>query len=284
MIQNAEGIGKPLSKIYLNILRSEVKSQYIKLSLLYQLSSAKKFVVLVRRISMELRKYLPGGLAPGIILNDHLEMLKNQLVKTDEADKLLELLLVGLISYTETFYKSFFAASINMFPVLANKLKGTNTKKGFEMPILVDDLFFYGLDMRDCLGYLIADKLPFDKAVDINRNFSALIKLTPFSEDEKEKYQEIKDQRNLYVHNSGIMNKRFVENKPFFYQSRLNQTFYAMSKWQLEEAISFIVQTSKRFLGLAKGKIEQEINSYRYKRDGWEDMLERLIRWEPPLS
>lgn len=63
---------------------------------------------------MELRKYLPGGLAPGIILNDHLEMLKNQLVKTDEADKLLELLLVGLISYTETFYKSFFAASIKM--------------------------------------------------------------------------------------------------------------------------------------------------------------------------
>lgn len=230
---------------------------------------------------MHLRKYLPGGLAPGVILNQHIQMLRQHLAGTDEGDNILDLYVVGLITYAETFYRSFLAASINMYPSLALKLKGNNKNKGIELSITLEDIFFYKLDLSKRIGFLLADKLRFDNADDINKNFSALLHYKPFSKGEIEKYQELKDHRNLLVHNSGIMNKRFIDSKPFYYEDEVNQTFYTTAKWQLEEGITFFEETSKRFLGIARGKIEQEIKNIRYKNEDWDALLERLCLWEP---
>lgn len=236
---------------------------------------------------MELRKYLSGGLPPGVILNLNIGFIRHQIESTKyDGDQILELLLIGLMGYTESFYKNFFAGSINMFPFLLHYL----SQKRLEIKIPLEDLLrsfiYYGMNLTDYFGDFTSDKFKFDKATDINKSYSLLINYEPFSGEEIIKYQAIKDKRNLFAHNGGLMNSaRSQVSRNLIQREYKNQTFLSLGKWELQEYILFIEETSKKFLNISKDKLtnlaQQEINSGQFNTSEWEAKLDRLTLWEP---
>jgi hypothetical protein len=135
-----------------------------------------------------------------------LKSLVNKSSTTNGINQTAEVCLIALSAYFEAFCKAQFAATINICPKVVHKF--VEKRKGTTLD-LKNVLAVLG-EIENKLGYLLAEAYDFGSAKDINSLYFDLLGITPFSEDEKKKYQEFLSDRNLLVHHGGIYTFEYV--------------------------------------------------------------------------
>lgn len=155
-------------------------------------------------------EYFSGGVPPGITIQGILEDLAKAINrKANGLDCINELCLIGLVAYTEAFFKDQFAAILNIEPSLVQGL----TKAGYEVSIDPAILLQYQDNWRCKLGFLIAEKHDFGTWKKVNGLFSAVLGISPFSKDEGKTFDTILRDRNLLVHHGGVLTTTYVAQK-----------------------------------------------------------------------
>ena len=125
-----------------------------------------------------------------------------------------EVAFIGLVAYFEAFFKNHFASILNICPDLLCLLK----KSGMDVTVDSTDILNVMPNFSGRLGFIVAEKYDFGTAHKINSFYQALLDISPFSKENKRKYDIILSDRNLLVHHSGIYTisyskQRFAEKK-----------------------------------------------------------------------
>jgi hypothetical protein len=148
--------------------------------------------------------HFSGGVPAKVIFEMNVQELSKiiELCSTNEStkEKALEVCFIGLISYFEAFMKDHFASIINICPELLNDLK----KNGQDTTINSADLLILEHNHINKVGFLVAEKYDLGTANKINSVYMALLKVSPFSKSEKQKFDNLLNDRNLIVHHGGI--------------------------------------------------------------------------------
>jgi hypothetical protein len=119
-----------------------------------------------------------------------------------------ELCMIGLASYFEAYCKDQFAAVINICPQLLTMADGDRDFKiSATSLLLLSDSFPYNL------GFIVAEERDFGSAKAINGLFCDLLKISPFSKSEMERFSEFLNDRNLLVHHGGVFTLKYRSQK-----------------------------------------------------------------------
>jgi len=153
--------------------------------------------------------YFVGGVPASAIFKMSFDDLKLLADSADNieyiTDTVYEVCLIGLVSYTEAFFKNHFASLINIH----NPLIIDFSKKHGDVIISALDIINLKGEMSVNYGCLISEQYDFGPAKTINGLFMDLIGITPFSKDEQIRYSRLLDDRNLLVHHGGIVTTKY---------------------------------------------------------------------------
>lgn len=155
--------------------------------------------------------HFSGGVPAKIIFEMNTEELKKIIELSSEEEsvhkKAIEVCFIGLISYFEAFMKDHFASIINICPELLNNLK----ENGQDTTINSADLLLLKHNHINRIGFLIAEKYDLGTANKINSVYMALLKISPFTKNEKYKFDSLLNDRNLIVHHAGIFSLTYCQ-------------------------------------------------------------------------
>lgn len=153
----------------------------------------------------------PGSVPPIEVFNWHFNSLSDLVASFEYnalfVNKTVELCFIGLIAYFEAFCKDQFASIINICPSLLSQLK----QSGHDVSIDATHLVLFQHDIDFALGSMLSEKYDFGSAKQINSYYQTLLKITPFSKDEVQKYNTILNDRNLLVHHGGRHTVKYAE-------------------------------------------------------------------------
>jgi hypothetical protein len=173
-------------------------------------------------------EYFSGGVPTGgffrITLQDIRKISQTDTQTYKGIDRLQEICFIGLFAYFEAFCKDHFASLINIEPGLITNLR----TDGYDVSI---DAAYVALYAEQCdrrMGFVLASKFDFGTARKINSLFGTLIKVTPFSKDEAEKFDHLLRDRNLLVHHGGVFTLSYLEQVGT--ESSLKETAFYDSK------------------------------------------------------
>lgn len=206
----------------------------------------------------------------------------NQPSASSEGTK-IELCVIGLVSYFESFCKNHFASAINVCPQLLINL----INKNIDLEINLNDLFSVNFNPSYKIGSILSEKIDFGDAKKINFYYNSLFNFTPFSKNEILKYNELLNDRNLLIHHSGIFTTRYNNHKTMkkkikgriFLDSLVytNDDFLNWDKFLRLIVLKILKQTSKSIaLYVAHEKINLTKNkklAIEYMKLGLDDKL-----------
>ncbi len=191
--------------------------------------------------------YFSGGVPPlsyfEIRVND-VRLLSGQQQKDDEEEGLnfrTELCIIGLAAYFEAFCKDQFAAIVNIAPQTLSRFA---TMRDCKLP--VKSLLHALPDMSHKLGFLIAEEYDFGTAKCINSLFSDLLKLSPFSQAEMERYAKFLNDRNLLVHHGGVYTLKYATQhfSPDEVKSLINMHSLTVQHSDVEDWAEFLLSVA----------------------------------------
>jgi len=133
---------------------------------------------------------------------------------------LYEVSLIGLVSYAEAFFKNHYASLINIHNPLVLNLR--ENKRDVNIDVL--DLISFRDSIKFQLGCIVSEQFDFGTAANINSLYRDLLKITPFSKDEQEKYNKLQRDRNLLVHHGGIYTNKYIRQQSK-YQVQTGRTY-----------------------------------------------------------
>ena len=116
------------------------------------------------------------------------------------------LCLIGLVAHFEAYFKHVFGAVGNIHPPTLDRFASKRT----QVDVGLKDIRRLKGPVEYQLGFLVSDEYSFGDAKSINSLFRDLIGITPFSKDEKRRYDKILAERNLLVHNGGVLTAQSV--------------------------------------------------------------------------
>jgi hypothetical protein len=134
--------------------------------------------------------------------------------QTNMPDTLSALCLIGLVAYFEAFCKDHFASLLNICPQLVGRLKQQKHDVSIDAAELLD--LGSSIDHKAGfpeykLGFLLAERYKFGTAREINARYQALLLITPFSREDKGRFDQLLNDRNLLVHHGGVYNTRYAQ-------------------------------------------------------------------------
>jgi hypothetical protein len=151
--------------------------------------------------------YFSGGVPAGLYFDVQIDDLRN-IVK--EKTKIIpEICFIGLLAYTEAFFKEQFASLINICPDLLHELK----KNNHTLNIDATALLALGDDLKNRIGCALAENYDFGTAKGINSIYQSLLTVSPFSQDEKDRFDQLLADRNLIVHHGGTYTIKYLQQK-----------------------------------------------------------------------
>jgi hypothetical protein len=121
-----------------------------------------------------------------------------------------EFALIGVVAYTEAFFKDHFASIVNIFPEKIALLKKGNR----DVTIDLTDLLEIEGPLLSKFGFLLGERgerFKFGTPKQVNAIYHDLLPVTPFSGDEAVEYDEFINRRNLLVHHGGIATSRYCK-------------------------------------------------------------------------
>ncbi len=165
-----------------------------------------------------------GGVSTGTTLKMKIDELRELVAASKDTEGLnttAEVCLIGLIAYFESFCKDTFAAIINIHPDIVYDF----SLKRDDVIVNATDILIAGDNVRHKLGFLLAEKYDFGSAKSINNLYNALLKVSPLSRDEVDKFNKLLNDRNLLVHHGGVYTmksatdiyiRRLIKDKVFY--------------------------------------------------------------------
>jgi hypothetical protein len=151
------------------------------------------------------------------------------------------------VSYFEAFCKDHFASILNIEPRLLENLK----RQGQDITIDSAQLLLFDQEWSCKLGFLIAEKYDFGTAQKINALYCGLLKISPFSKDEANFYEQFLRDRNLLVHHGGIYTSSYLQQQKTTDSEVRNRAFshsLVVTKDYFMDRLSFIGQISRKLL------------------------------------
>lgn len=221
-----------------------------------------------------------GGVPAGIIFQLNTERLYKLVEDADNgtADECMaEICFIALISYFEAFCKDHFASLINICPTLVDNLK----QNGQDVTIDAGDVVAHEYDIIRKLGFVLAEKYNFSNARKINCLYVALLSITPFSKDKKEKYDNILADRNLLVHHGGAYTKKYMEQQfdSKLMEKRVYMDSLVISKNKFEETLSILKEVALTLINTSKKTLEEYIKSIGLYQDNEFKKAVNFINW-----
>ena len=158
-----------------------------------------------------------------------------------------EICFIGLIAYFEAFCKDHFASILNIEPTLLETLR----QKGQDTRIDPACLLGFQDEWNFRLGFLVAENYDFGTAQKINALYSALLKVTPFSKDEANFYDNMLKDRNLLVHHGGIFTLSYIEQNKKSFDENPTRPFFdsiVVNAKYFDKRLNFIESMAKKIL------------------------------------
>ena len=124
----------------------------------------------------------------------------------------LELCLVGLVSYFESFFKDLFALCLNTYPRLLDRFQDDPNQLA---KIAIDPLLAIRLgdELPQKIGFVIAERFDFGTPKRVNSLYTKILRITPFSRDDEATMDAILTDRNLFVHHGGSFTYKYLSNR-----------------------------------------------------------------------
>src|SRR5689334_3972624 len=186
-------------------------------------------------------EYFAGGVPTGEYFRITLKDLR-EVVDLKDADeqwpgtsRFQQLCFIGAVCYFEAFCKDHFASLLNIEPALVTNLKTA----GQDTTVDAAHVVLYGQEIDYRIGFVLAEKYDFGSAQKINSAFYSLLKVTPFSRDDAERYSEILRDRNLLVHHGGTFTLKYLEQKGSTADARAN-AFFNSRAVQAEDVLKLL--------------------------------------------
>jgi hypothetical protein len=206
--------------------------------------------------------FFTGGVPASVIFSMATGDLRNVLFlgETDRGRRTIrELVIIGAVGYFEAFCKDHFAAILNIAPFLIQRLSSAN------VDTKIDALSIVQLErrLRQPVGFLLAERLQFGTATEINKLYTHILRVTPFSKAEAERFSELLRDRNLLVHHGGIYTETYarqIKAPPHdaYYQSKI------VSEAEVKEAIDFLIAVATSLVKSTKQALHRSIAESAY--------------------
>ena len=217
--------------------------------------------------------YFAGGVPSNLTFQSQVEELSNlvrESVKTG-LDTLSEVCFIGLMAYFEAFCKDHFAALINICPQLTNRLRQHN----YDVSIEATDLLSLGSSLQHRagfpehkLGFLLAERYNFGTAKEINARYHALLLVTPFSKDEKKRFDQLLNNRNLLVHHGGVYTTKYAQ-QILDTASTRNTMFLdslVITKDEVISAAAFLSEIAFKIAGTTQGSLNRFVSEHKIEQ------------------
>jgi hypothetical protein len=154
--------------------------------------------------------YVPSGEIFLMAANEITEIAKQNTNGTDFTKN--KLCIIGLVSYFEAFVKDHFSSALSIAPALIEKIK----EVGYSTDIPAEEAFEFRDTLHYKIGFLVGQRLDFGTAKKINTIYTAVLKVTPFGQNEAVQFDRLLRDRNLIVHHGGhillpISNRHLVK-------------------------------------------------------------------------
>jgi hypothetical protein len=193
---------------------------------------------------------------------------------TSGINRQLELCLIGLVSYFEAFCRDLYALALNVYPELIERLIGWEGRDFSIDPLQAVRL---GDKIRDKIGFIIAERLDFGTAKEVNKLYTRLLKVTPFNKDEMQHFAELLRDRNLFVHHCGNLTYRYVQ------QAKGDQADAHFNSLVVDKAFYF--RQHDFIEGIARKMLKgahRELTEFGKARFGFEQnaAVEYLLYWD----
>lgn len=121
-----------------------------------------------------------------------------------------ELAFIGVVAYTEAFFKDHFASIVNVFPQRVSQLK----KGGRKLKVDLTDILELAPPLPSKFGFLLSERLNFGNPKKINALYRDLLLITPFSGNKAAEFDQVLKTRNLLVHHGGMITMQFNREIP----------------------------------------------------------------------
>lgn len=200
--------------------------------------------------------FFAGGVPPFEIFRMHLESIAEMLFVpvVGNDNTVLELAFIGVVSYTEAFFKDHFASVLNIFPEKAVVLRDCG--RG----VAVDLTDLLGLDdpLHSKFGFLLSERFNFSTPREINALYKDLLLITPFSKDKVAAFEKVLAARNLLVHHGGILTTQFNRSVPAPARERTYFDSVSITKREVGSAALLALDVIKGTVSASVSKLSKE--------------------------
>ena len=196
--------------------------------------------------------FFAGGVPPIQIfrmsLDSIAELLHIPVVSDDRTVQ--ELAYIGVVSYTEAFFKDHFASVLNVFPEKIAALRDC----GRDVSVDVADLLELESPLHNKFGFLLSERFNFGSPKAVNALYKDLLLITPFSKDKMDAFDKVLATRNLLVHHGGILTAQFNRGIPIVSREKTYFDSVSIRKNQIGEAALLALDVIR---GIAKATVSK---------------------------
>lgn len=167
-----------------------------------------------------------------------------------------ELALIGVVSYTEAFFKDHFASILNVMPEKASGLRNCGRNVAVDVPDLI------GLGdgpLRHKFGFLLSERFDFGTPKAVNALYKDLLLVTPFSKNKAAEFDVVLGIRNLLVHHGGIYTLQFNNATSATTQDRVFQDSVPVTRELIGGAASLVLDIAKSTVKATASKLLSEL-------------------------
>jgi hypothetical protein len=203
--------------------------------------------------------YFAGGVPASVYFRLQLDSIRDLVApcSDDEDGTLIHVCFIGVMSYFEAFIKDQFASLINLCPPLLTALE----EKNQNVQVSAASLVALGENAIRSLGFLVAEQHDFGTAQKINALYGALIRISPFSSDERVKHEGILRDRNLHVHHGGTYTTKHLISAKMWPAESEAAFFHSVvvHKTELLAVIDFLQGIADKSAKAAKSAVERYV-------------------------
>jgi hypothetical protein len=201
--------------------------------------------------------YFAGGVPPYAIFQMHIESIQKLLVSEVRGwdSTIEELAFIGVVSYTEAFFKDHFASILNILPHKASALKKGNRDVNVDLTDLL------GLDdpLHSKFGFLLSERFNFGNPKSINALYGDLLLITPFSTENATAFDRIIATRNLLVHHGGMLTSQFNKGLPLENRERVYFDSVRVTKATVCDAAILAITIASKLVRGTESKMSSEL-------------------------
>jgi len=149
--------------------------------------------------------FFAGGVPAFAVFTTHLESIGDLLRIPMLSQTVRELAYIGVVSYTEAFFKDHFASVLNIFPEKCACLRNS----GRDVSVDLTDLLGLENPLQPKFGFILSERFNFGSPKAVNALYKEVLLVSPFSKDNAVAFDKIIAIRNLLVHHGGTLTTKF---------------------------------------------------------------------------